>query len=138
MPVFCRILSIPEILETDCIVVHQNMLLRDFINIIKKSHRNYFPVEYEHTGKFMGMIHLDDIRPYLFDPGMYDMVILEQITDTDVERVHPNDHLPEVLIRMDAKHLFSMPVVANDKFLGMISKGTLLDQYRKELIVQTS
>jgi len=131
-------MSIPELIETDCIAVHQNMLLRDFINIVKKSHRNYFPVEYEHTGKFMGMIHLDDIRPYLFDPGMYDVVILEQITDTDVEIVHPTDHLPEVLQKMDKKHLFSMPVVANDKFLGMISKATLLDQYRKELMVQTS
>jgi CIC family chloride channel protein len=31
-----------------------------------------------------------------------------------------------------------MPVVSNGRFLGMISKATLLDQYRKELRVQTA
>jgi CIC family chloride channel protein len=39
---------------------------------------------------------------------------------------------------MDANRLFSMPVVVNNRFIGLISKGNLLDQYRKELMVQTS
>jgi CIC family chloride channel protein len=94
-------------------------------------------VEDEETGRFLGMIQLHDIRPYLFDPVMYDAVILEQIMDPRPGVVHPNEDLSEVLRRMDAKRLFSMPVVADRRFLGMISKATLLDQYRNELRVQT-
>jgi CIC family chloride channel protein len=30
-----------------------------------------------------------------------------------------------------------MPVVSGERFLGMISKATLLDRYRRELMVQT-
>jgi len=131
-------LNVPELIEKDCIIVNQNMLLRDFIAIIKKSHRNYFPVEDEKTGKFLGMIHLDDIRQYLFDPVMYDAVFLGQIMNTQVEVVHPDDDLLDVVRKMDMKGLFSMPVVVNDRFLGLISKATILDQYRKELMVQTS
>jgi len=131
-------LRVYELLEKDCIPVHQNMLLRDFINIIKQSHRNYYPVNDELTGGFIGMIHLDDIRPFLFNTGMYDAVILEQIMDTQVEIIHPDDDLTDILHKMDSLHLFSMPVVSNKKFIGMISKATLLDQYRKELMVQTS
>jgi CIC family chloride channel protein len=131
-------LNVPELIEKDCIIVNQNMLLRDFIAIIKKSHRNYFPVEDEKTGKFLGMIHLDDIRQYLFDPVMYDAVFLGQIMNTQVEVVHPDDDLLEVVRKMDMKGLFSMPVVVNNRFLGLISKATILDQYRKELMVQTS
>jgi len=131
-------LNVPELIETDCIIVNQNMLLRDFIAIIKRSHRNYFPVEDEKTGKFLGMIHLDDIRQYLFDPVMYDAVFLGQIMNTQVEVVHPDDDLLDVVRKMDMKGLFSMPVVVNDRFLGLISKATVLDQYRKELMVQTS
>ena len=130
-------LSVQELLEKDCIIVKQNMLLRDFINIVKKSHRNYFPVEEKKTGHFMGMIHLDDIRSYLFNPLMYDAVVLGQIMDTDVEVVYLDDDLSEVLRKMDTNRLFSMPVIANRKFIGMISKATLLDKYRKELMVQT-
>ncbi len=131
-------LSVRELLETDCISVKQNMLLRDFINIVKKSHRNYFPVEDEKTGYFLGIIHLDDIRPYLFNPGMYDAVLLGQIMDINVQTVALDDDLTEILDIMDINHLYSMPVVADNKFAGMISKATLLNQYRKELMVQTN
>lgn len=131
-------LNVREVIEKDCITVKQNMLLRDFINIVKISPRNYFPVEDEKTDNFLGIIHLDDIRAYLFNPDMYDVVILGQIMDTQVDVVHPDDDLSEVLRKMDTHHLFSMPVVSNNKFIGLISKASILDQYRKELVVQTS
>ena len=131
-------LHVREVVEENCITVKHNMLLRDFVNIVKISPRNYFPVEDEKTGTFLGIIHLDDIRAYLFDPNMYDAVVLGQIMDTQVEVVHPEDDLSEVLRKMDAKNLFSMPVVSNNRFIGLISKAKILDQYRKELVVQTS
>jgi CIC family chloride channel protein len=81
---------------------------------------------------------LDDIREYLFDPLFYETVFLEQIMDIQVQTVGLDDDLSDVLDRMDAANLFSMPVVANNQFIGMISKATLLDKYRNELIVQTN
>jgi chloride channel protein, CIC family len=131
-------LNVSELIEKDCITVTQNMMLRDFINIVKKSHRNYFPVEDEKTGHFMGIIHLDDIRQYLFNPVMYDTVFLGQIMNTRVEVVDPDDDLDDVIRKMDTNHLYSMPVVVNNRFIGLISKGNLLDRYRRELMVQTS
>jgi len=131
-------LRVGELLEKDCIVVGHQMLLRDFIEIVKKSHRNHFPVEDEQTGKFLGMIQMDHIRPYLFDSVMYDTVFLEQIMETDVVKVSPDDDLNDILREMDTLNLFSVPVVDNGRFVGMISKATILDQYRKELLVQTT
>jgi CIC family chloride channel protein len=68
---------------------------------------------------------------------MYDTVFLGQIMNTRVEVVDPDDDLDDVIRKMDANHLYSMPVVVNNRFIGLISKGSLLDQYRKELMVQT-
>lgn len=130
-------LSIRELLETDCICVHPNMRLVNFIDIVKSSHRNYFPVEDQQTRQFLGMIHLDDIRPYLFDPAMHHAVLTGQLMTAHVQTVSLHDDLAEVLQKMDEGHIFSMPVVSDNRFLGMISKATLLDQYRKELMVQT-
>lgn len=130
-------LSIRELVETDCVGVPRNMSLGGLVRIIKKSHRNFFPVEDEKTGEFKGMIHLDDIRQHMFDPMLYDTVFLEQLMDDQVETVNIDDDLAEVLEKMDANHLFSMPVVHNKRFVGMISKATLLDKYRNELMVQT-
>ncbi len=130
-------LSIQELLETDCICVHPDMRLADFIGIVKSSHRNYFPVEDQESRQFVGMIHLDDIRPYLFDPAMHHAVLTGQLMDPHVRTVSLHDDLSDVLQKMDDDHIFSMPVVSDSRFLGMISKATLLDQYRKELMVQT-
>jgi CIC family chloride channel protein len=130
-------LSIAELVETDCKTVERTMRLGDFIKVIQQSHRNYFPVVNPDTGELEGMIHLDDIRPYLFDPLLYETVFLEQIMEGDVETVNIHQEVSEVLGRMDAKGLFSMPVVSGNRFIGMISKATLLDKYRNELMVQT-
>ena len=131
-------LSISELLETDCICVKQDMVLRDFIRILKGSHRNHFPVEDSQTGEFLGMIHLDDLRPYLFNPAIYDAVFLDQVMDRSILTVNIDDDVSEVLQKMDVYNLFSMPVVSDGKFIGMVSKATFLDKYRKELMVQSS
>jgi CIC family chloride channel protein len=57
--------------------------------------------------------------------------------ETDVETVDLHAELSDVLDRMDEKKLFSMPVVSQGRFVGMISKATLLDKYRNELMVQS-
>jgi len=130
-------LRVEELVETDCLTVTKEMKLGDFVKIMQKSHRNYFPVVDPATGDFQGLIHLDDIREYLFDPLFYDTVFMEQIMNTRVETVKLDADLLQVLERMDAGRLFSMPVVADGRFVGMISKATLLDKYRYELMVQT-
>jgi CIC family chloride channel protein len=130
-------LRVAELVETDCLAVTKEMKLGDFVKIMQKSRRNFFPVEDEATGAFLGMIRLDDIREYLFDPMLYEAVFMEQIMDSRVETVGLDDDVSEILARMDAGRLFSMPVVADGRFVGMISKATLLDKYRYELMVQT-
>jgi chloride channel protein, CIC family len=130
-------LSIQELLETDYMRVHPDMRLSDFVDVVKSSHRDHFPVEDRQSGHFLGMICLDDIRPYLFDTAMHHAVLTGQLMNTTVDSVSLHDDLSEVLRKMDQARIFSMPVVADNHFLGMISKATLLDQYRKELMVQT-
>ncbi|CAN2040907.1 chloride channel protein, CIC family [Candidatus Magnetomoraceae bacterium gMMP-15] len=130
-------LTIKELLETDYNPVRQDMLLGDFIPIIKKSRKNFFPVVDENE-IFAGMIRIEDIRPFIFNTSMYNAVILGQIMKSDICSVSPSDDINKVLNCMDHNQLCIMPVVNNGKFVGMISKLTLLNQYRKELIVQTS
>lgn len=131
-------LSLGELIEKDCLVVSPHMTLREFVEVVKRSARNHFPVEDPESGAFLGMVDLRKIRPYLFDTIMYDAVVVEQIMDHKVASVTYGDDLTRVLATMDAEGVFSMPLVVNRRFVGMISKATLLDKYRKELMVQTT
>ena len=130
-------LTVRELVETDYLTVPGDMLLKDFINAIKYSHRYLFPVEDRATSRYLGMIFIDRIRPYLFDSQMHAVLMTEQVMETRVPTVQPDDELADVLNLMERQGLSSLPVVENDRFMGMLSKSVLLDHYRKELIVQT-
>ncbi len=130
-------LTVRELVETDYMTVPGDMLIKDFIDAIKYSHRYLFPVEDRKSSCYLGMIFIDRIRPYLFDSHMQGVLMTEQVMEVNVPKVKPDDELADVLNLMEREGLSSLPVVENDRFLGMLSKSVLLDHYRKELIVQT-
>jgi chloride channel protein, CIC family len=130
-------LTVRELVETDYLTVPGDMLIKDFVDAIKHSHRYLFPVEDRESSRYIGMIFIDRIRPYLFDPQMHGVLMTEQVMEINVPQVGPDDELADVLALMEREGLSSLPVVENDRFLGMLSKSVLLDHYRKELIVQT-
>jgi CIC family chloride channel protein len=130
-------LSLEELVDRECIRVTQTMLLGDFLRAIRESPDNCYPVEDEETGDFLGMISLDDIKPYLLELEMYDTVPIGQIMDIGPVVASPDDDLSEILARMEAQYLSDIPVVAKGKFIGMLAKTTVLEHYRQELIAQT-
>ena len=130
-------LTVRELIEYDHRTVHSDMLFSELVDVIKSSQHHHFPVEDRESGRFLGMIFLDRIRPYLYDPQMHSVLILEQVMETHVPSVQPDEELSDVLNRMDQAQMQILPVVDNERFIGMLSKATLLDHYRKELVVQT-
>lgn len=126
-----------ELLETDLVTVYPGMVLKELIPLIKKSRRNYFPVEDRNTGKFLGMAYFNDIKNYLFDTHLLDSIIVEEVMQTELTTVSLNDSVGDILNTFDAANAWSLPVVESNKFLGLISKATMLDHYRKELKAQT-
>ncbi|NOX32947.1 MAG: chloride channel protein [Deltaproteobacteria bacterium] len=131
-------LNISEIIETDYSKVSENMVFREFIELLKNSHQHFFPVIEDNTGEYRGIIQISAIRKYALDPGMYNMIFLNQIMDTEVITASLENDLQEVLDMMDINNMDTIPVVENDWFIGMISKTRILDLYRRELIMQTS
>ncbi len=128
-------LNIHELLEKDCQIVYPEMRLKELIPIIRKSHRNYFTVEDSRSGKFLGMIHMDDIRTYLFDPHLLNTILIEQVINRNTRHVSLEEDMTSVFKIFDETHTWSLPVVEDGKFLGLISKATIMDHYRKELQV---
>ena len=131
-------LNIRELIETSYLKVSENMVFRKFIEILKTSQQDFYPVIADETGDYKGVIQISTIRKYALDPGMYDMIFLNQIMDTKVMTASLENDLQEVLDIMDIDNVDSIPIVENDRFIGMISKTMILDLYRRELIMQTS
>ena len=126
-----------ELLEQDQICIHPDYTLKDLIPVIKKSPRNYFPVIDRESKDFLGMIYFNDIKELIFDPGLQSTILVEEIMHTDLITVSLSDSLSEIQKKFDHTDTWSLPVVEDAKFKGLISKAGMLDLYRKELKVQT-
>jgi CIC family chloride channel protein len=126
-----------ELLERDQISVHPDILLKDLIPVIQRSKRNYYPVLDRQEGHFLGMVYFNDIKEFIFDSDLSNTILVEEIMHTDLETVSLSDSLPDIQRKFDRSNTWSLPVVEEGRFQGLISKATMLDLYRKELKVQT-
>jgi CIC family chloride channel protein len=126
-----------ELLEKDLITVYPEMVLSELIPLIEKSPRNYFPVADSESGNFLGMVFFNDIKAILFNPDLAKSVIVEEVMQTDLETVSIRDSVVDILKKFEDTNAWSLPVVESNRFMGLISKASLLDHYRKELKAQT-
>ena len=128
-------LNIRDIMDTDCISIREDLLLRDFVEVFKQSHRNYFPVLSLEGQQCLGVVFLDDIRSYLFNEYLYDLVTMGAVMRS-VAQISPSQTVESALRTFEQAGAWSLPVIENEKFIGMLSKSTLFDHYRREFLVQ--
>ena len=129
-------LNIKDILDKDFFTIQEDLLLRHFIDVFKKSHRNYFPV-LNQLNQCVGVVFLDDVRPYLFDENLYDLVSMGSVM-RDLPIIDLNESISVALEKFKTSNAWSLPVVEGKVFLGMLSKSTLFDHYRLELQIQAN
>ncbi len=90
--------------------------------------------------RFLGAVSLHDIKPYLGEPELAELVIANDILREEFPRVGPESTLSEALGRFLNFEAERLPVVdPNGKLLGSLSKGDLLlalvEMRKKPLVV---
>jgi CIC family chloride channel protein len=79
------------------------------------------------TGRFLGVVSLHDIKPYLGEPDLADLVIARDILRDDFPHVAPDQPLPEALSAFISLQAERLPVVEKDGTLrGSVAKSDLL------------
>ncbi len=130
-------LNIKDILDQDFIPIRDTMLLGEFVGVFKTAHRNYFPVLEEGKDTCVGVVFLDDVRSYLFDTTLYDLVTMGSIMRS-LPVIDLSEPIGKALDKFESSKAWSLPVADQERFLGMLSKSTLFDHYRRELQIQSS
>lgn len=81
----------------------------------------------DEAGHFKGAVSLHDIKPYLGEPGVAELVLAGDIVREDFPRLHPDQALGEALGKFLGSEVQRLPVVATDGvLLGSISKNDLM------------
>ncbi|HYC86988.1 MAG TPA: chloride channel protein [Chryseosolibacter sp.] len=125
-------LDIRSLIETNFASVHPNESLRSLIRVIASSSRNAFPVVGD-EGKLEGIVHLDKVRKVIFDASRYDAVYVRDLMDKPAAVINADENLLQAIEKFDKSDQWNLPVVEEGKYIGFLSKSSILTRYRKEL-----
>ena len=126
-----------ELMDAETEVLYEDMLLREFVEVFKQAKRNIFPVVDRESMRWLGAVYLDDIRPYLFDESLYPIMTMGEVMNTDLPTIDARETALSAIQKFETSGAWSLPVIDEGRFVGMMSKSTLFDRYRRELIVHT-
>jgi len=127
-----------EMLDKEFATILLGKTLEDLAHVLPTTRRNHFAVVDE-EGCFQGMLDLSALRSVIFDPLLRQMTPVDTAMNSDLPRIRHDDSLLHAMEVFEEVGAWVLPVVdENEVFLGTLSKSTLFDNYRRELIVQTA
>ena len=127
------LLKLKNVIETDLQTIQIDSTLRELVKIISKSKRNIFPVV-DQENNFQGVILLDDIREIMFDIDVYDKTLVKDLITVPPAIISPNDKMDAVMKKFNECKAWNLPVVRDLKYIGFVSKSTIFNAYRSELV----
>ena len=115
-------------------VFPHHMSLRQMMPRIIQSGQSAFPVTGP-DGTVKGVFYMADIRALMLEHQMYDLIVAEDIIQSDFVAVHPTEDLHSVMRKMTDKDLEEIPVIdpESKRYLGTVHRRDILNLYSKRL-----
>jgi len=127
------LITITHVIERDLIPIHPDAKLRDLIDLVKISKRNIFPVVDEKE-VLRGIITLDDIRDIMFDRQKQEAVSISELMHSPPEILLDTENMQKAMEKFEASGAWNLPVIAEGRYIGFVSKSRIFNAYRKRLI----
>lgn len=126
-------LKVSDIIESNIRIVEPNFTLRKLISIISNSRQNIFPVV-DNNNRLLGIINLDDVREILLNLEIYDVILVYEIMNKDFIAVDLEENFDTVIRIFEENRVYSLTVVQNDEYVGIINKAEAFNKYASVLL----
>lgn len=125
-------LQVADVMDPNPQIISLNASINQLLSMVKTGSKNVFAIV-DDKQKFTGMLTLDDLKPVIFskDPESYS---IPNIMKEPPALIQEGEDMVEVVQKFDQTDAWHLPVLDPDgKFIGFISKPTILIRYRKQL-----
>jgi len=126
-------MDLSTLIETNFSVIKPDESLKELIKVISSSSRNTFPVVND-KDELIGIIHMDNIRSIIFNPDKHSDAVVKGLMTKPAAVIKLNENLHSVLKKFDDTNQWNLPVVEDNKYVGFVSKSSVLAKYRSELL----
>jgi len=116
--------------------VHASDKLEDLKSVYISSGKGCVIVA-DDDGNMVGMVTFADLQPWLLDASLDQVVVAEEVANTNVTTVSENDSLLDAIDILDKAGFEQMPVTAKDnpkKVLGIVSRNAVFSTYHKLIV----
>lgn len=121
-------MKINSILKQNFHTIHANDSINKALDFMNESNINGMPVV-DDDKNLVGMVVKADIYRFMVHPGHYVSCPVEWVMSKTVIVAQSNEDLFTVARRLRKNDIIAMPVVENDKIIGIISIEDLLDYF---------
>jgi chloride channel protein, CIC family len=125
-------MDLKQLIETDFEVIAPDAKLRDLVKAVSQSRRNLFPV-IDRNGYIKGMVKLSDVKSLIFEPDLYDTVLVKDLMYMPEYFISPKDNMELVAEKFETSNRYNLAVIDDGKYLGFISRAVVFSRYRKTL-----
>ncbi len=126
------LMKVNNLIERDFSKIHPDASLGDLIKVIKKAHRNIFPVV-DQDGIFHGIVKMDDIRHIMFDTESWDTVSVRDLMFMPQFTINKDELMEEVTRKFHISSRYNIAVLDEGKYLGFVSRAKVFSAYREML-----
>ena len=126
-------LDISQLIETNFSVVHPEESLAILVKAVSSSNRNMFPVV-DAQENLVGIVHMSNIRTVIFDHARDEKILVSDLMSKPEATIQINENLHQVLQKFEDTKQWNLPVLDNEKYIGFLSKSSILSRYRNELL----
>ena len=107
--------------------------LEDILPVISESIAQVFAV-LDKDGRFCGMLEMDELRKYVFNPSQDMSVPLSQLMYDPPVFIFDDEKMQKVMDKFDSTRAWRLPVITRDGvYLGFISRSRILAAYRDKM-----
>ena len=127
------LLNMQDFISDDYIKVHPQMTLGELVKIISQQKHNHYPV-CDTDGTFLGVVTLNDLRNVMFQPRLYDRMLVEDLMIGPKGKITPEMNMAEVMNLFDTTEAWTLPIIDQQgHYVGMLSRQHLYETYRQML-----
>ena len=128
-------LHILRLLESDYDALNSSMSIQEFIPILERSVHNTFPV-LDENGELVGILAFSKVKDWIFRKEYAEIMTIGKLMRSPAAIINAEeDSMSLILEKFDSTKAFRLPVVGEgNKYLGFITKGLILSEYRKEIL----
>ncbi len=131
-------LQVADIMERDFPPVTRDTSFVKILRILYRSKIDMIPVVDE-NGEFYGIVGFHQVRTAIYDEGLQDLLVADEVTLRNPVTVTPSTNLADAFTELGMLDINSLPVVSDEdpkKLVGIVTRASVVLKYKKEIILE--